>query len=80
MNASSFGLQPAYFFPDFDRTWEENPVCLDCEYYGEPGYTNKVHSHRVKAKAKAKIFFDVCRFLFDLFRFRIHFRLMCICF
>ena len=78
MNASSFGAQPAYFFPDFDRTWEENPVCLDCEYYGEPGYPNKVHSQRAKSKAKAKIFFDVCRFLFDLFRFRTHFRLMCI--
>ena len=59
MNSPSFGLQPVCFFTDFDRTWEENPVCLDYEYYGEPGYPNKVHSHRVKAKAKVKIFFDI---------------------
>ena len=27
----------------------------------------KVHSHRAKAEAKVKLFFDVCRLFFDLF-------------
>ena len=29
--------------------------------------TIRVHSHRIEAQAKAKFFFDVCHFFFDLF-------------
>ena len=32
-----------------------------------------LRSHRVKAKAKVKIFFDVCRFFFDLFYYSLIF-------
>ena len=36
----------------------------------------KVHAHRAKTKAKAKILLDVCRLFFDLVRVRSSFRLV----
>ena len=36
----------------------------------------KVHSHQMKAEAKAKSFFEVSCLFFDLFLFRSYFRLV----
>ena len=33
----------------------------------------KVHSYRSNTEPKKKLFFDVCRFFFDLVRFRLRF-------
>ena len=51
------------------NTLSQRPPCVFGEFLMKRSQSSKVHSHRAKAEAKAKVSFDVCLFSLAFFTF-----------